>query len=151
MSMDDFMRSLSDQQKAMFMAALQDSGTPPVAEDETPEEDIDMNPKWTTTMPPFIKKEMEEEREKNAPSDEFAMGTSPKKKTAVKASGKNEFVDGGECKTADVDTPEFTPTQRRRKPVETVSVTCSVCGKNEKINKKFIHGEFHRCSKCCGR
>ena len=29
MSMDEFMRSLSDQQKAMFLAALQDSGTPP--------------------------------------------------------------------------------------------------------------------------
>jgi hypothetical protein len=143
MSMDDFMRSLSDQQKAMFMAALQDSGTPPEKEVTGDEDDSE----WTTTMPPHIKKEFGDKDS----TDEFSMGTSPKKKTAVRASGKNEFVDGGECKTVDVDTPEFTPTQRRRKPVETVSVKCSVCGKSEKIVKKFIHGEFHRCSKCCGR
>ena len=53
--MDDFMRSLSDQQKAMFLAALQDSGTPPEVEVTGDEDDS----QWTTTMPPHIREEFE--------------------------------------------------------------------------------------------
>lgn len=147
MSMDEFMRSLSDQQKAMFMAALQDSGTPPETDTTPAEEDVDVNPKWTTTMPPHIKKEFNKEPS----ADDFAMGKPKTQKTPVRASGANQFVDGGECKSADADTPAFTPTQRRRGPVEHVTLTCAVCGKSEKVNKKLIHGEYHRCSKCCGR
>lgn len=146
MSMDDFMRSLSDQQKAMFMQALQDSGTPPEEETEyTGDED---DSEWTTTMPPHIKKEFEKEKEE---SNEFAMGKPKSKKSPVKASGENGFVDVGDCKGAELSTPEFTPTKRRRQPAQTIQVQCSICGKSEKINKKFIHGEYHRCSKCCGR
>lgn len=149
MSMDDFMRSLSDQQKAMFMKALQDSGTP-----EPAEEDIDMNPEWTTTMPPHIKEEFEKaelEAEEPAPEPEFAMGKRSKRKTPVKSKGVNQFVDSGECKSAESATPEFTPTERRRKPPKKVTVACSVCGNKFSVDPRYVSGEYHRCEKCVGR
>ena len=142
MSMDDFMRSLSDQQKAMFLKALQDSGTPPESnnEDET---------KWTTTMPPHIKEEMEPEANSG---HEFAMNKPRKRKQPVRATGKNLFMDdGAECVGEENVTPEYKPTQRRRRPAETVTVSCSVCGKSMKLQKQFVHGEYHRCERCVGR
>ena len=127
MSMDDFMRSLSDQQKAMFLAALQDSGTPPN------EEDIDVNPKWTTTMPPHIEKEFQEQRGtskhfSNMPppsvekahhilsvnSEDFTMTkNNVKDKRKQKVSAKeNTWVDTGEHKN--IDTPAVQKTPRTR-------------------------------------
>ncbi len=149
MSMDDFMRSLSDQQKAMFLAALQDSGTPSPESVSEPTGDED-DSEWTTTMPPHIKKEFEEDEASAKAPDDFTMGQAKGRKTAVKATGKNLFMDdGAEC--ADATTPNYKPTARRRRPAETVSVSCSVCGKSIKMQKQFVHGEYHRCSKCCGR
>ncbi len=146
--MDDFMRSLSDQQKAMFMKALQDSGTPPESE-ATGDEDDSV---WTTTMPPHIKAEFEAQDNEPAPEPEFAMGTRKKRKTPVKSKGVNQFVDSGqECKSSEDSTPEFTPTERRRKPPEKITVTCSVCGSSMNADPRFVQGEYHRCEKCCGR
>ena len=155
MSMDDFMRSLSDQQKAMFMAALQDSGTPTAKAEQPAEEDIDMNPEWTTTMPPHIRKEMEEQDAEQAKKTEpmdFAMNQVKTGKQPVRATGENGFVDDGvQCKSEEEITPEYTPTRRTRRPAEKVTVTCSTCGKSEAIQKQYVTGEYYRCSKCVGR
>ena len=151
MSMDDFMRSLSDQQKAMFMQALQDSGTPPEAEVTGNEDDSE----WTTTMPPHIKEEFEaaeQAQAEPAPEPEFAMGKRTKRKTPVKSKGVNQFVDAGqECKSEESSTPEFTPTERRRKPPKKVTVACSVCGAKVSVDPRYVSGEYHRCEKCVGR
>jgi hypothetical protein len=146
MSMDDFMRSLSDQQKAMFLAALQDSGTPPN------EEDIDINPKWTTTMPPHIKKEFENEDTTTSVSD-FTMKSksavqSQKRKERVTA-GKNTWSDSGESK--DVQTPSIAMTPRTRPPAKMVDMNCHVCGKTFSINSSLVYGQFYRCDGCSGR
>ena len=150
MSMDDFMRSLSDQQKAMFMKALQDSGTPPEVEATGNEDDSE----WTTTMPPHIREEFEAAEaaeEEVAPEPEFAMGKRTKRKTPVKSKGVNQFVDSGECKSDESATPEFTPTERRRKPPKKVTVACSVCGAKVSVDPRYVSGEYHRCEKCVGR
>lgn len=147
--MDDFMRSLSDQQKAMFLAALQDSGTPP------DEEDIDMNPKWTTTMPPHIRKEMEErdaEQAKKTEPTDFAMNRNPKKqkrrKVAVQAKA-NTWSDTGEHR--DIKTPEASITPRNRVSAELVDMQCHVCNKSFKVNKNLVYGQYYRCDRCTGR
>jgi len=146
MSMDEFMRSLSDQQKLMFMSALQDSGTPPEADGN--EDDS----KWTTTMPPHIKEEFEKPAASAGNDLDFSMNNKQSRKQAVRASGKNGFTDdGAECKGTELETPEYTPTKRTRRPAEKVNVSCSVCGRKITLDKKHVLGEYHRCSKCCGR
>ena len=145
MSMDDFMRSLSDQQKAMFMAALQDSGTPPVKN----EEDED---KWTTTMPPHIKEEMEPEPAPEPPAkpvNEFAM-RQQRRSGAVQATGANSFSDTGQCKGADYATPNYTPSPRTRQQARKVDVRCHACGKTFQKLESLVTSDYHRCDRCCG-
>ena len=142
MSMDDFMRSLSDQQKAMFLAALQDSGTPPEKEVTGDEDDST----WTTTMPPHIKEE-------TASNDmDFTMNNVKQGKTPVRATGENGFTDtGSDCKSAEDATPEYTPMKRTRRPAQKVTVTCSACGRQEQVGKQYVMGDYYRCSRCVGR
>ena len=139
MSMDDFMRSLSDQQKAMFLSALQDSGTPPKAEVDGNEDDSE----WTTTMPPHIKEEFE------PPVNEFAM-KQQKRSGAVQATGTNMFTDDGICKGGEHDTPSYTPQPRTRRKPQKVSVTCSACGKKFQKLDSMVTSDYHRCDRCCG-
>ena len=140
MSMDDFMRSLSDQQKAMFLAALQDSGTPPEAK-VNDNKDVVISP---TTSPPKIVKD---------PND-FTMNSNssvPKKKrrSAVKA-GQNQWTDEGECRGKDVETPDIKPIPRNRKAPQKKTVTCNVCGSKSKILANLVSGQYYRCEKCVG-
>ena len=145
MSMDDFMRSLSDQQKAMFLAALQDSGTPPESNDED-------ETKWTTTMPPHIKEEMEPAPAASNDMD-FSMNSNVKTKNApVRATGENGFTDTGtDCKSEEDSTPEYTPMKRTRRPAQKVAVTCNACGRQEQVGKQYVMGDYYRCSRCVGR
>lgn len=144
MSIDDFMRSLSDQQKAMFLAALQDSGTPP------DEEDIDMNPEWTTTMPPHIREEFEGT---TVSTSDFTMksknGIKSQKRREKVTARKNTWSDTGENK--DVQTPDISMTPRTRPPAKMVDMNCHVCGKTFNINSSLVFGQFYRCDKCSGR
>ena len=144
--MDDFMRSLSDQQKAMFMAALQDSGTPPEVEVTGDEDDS----QWTTTMPPHIRKEFEGT---TVSTSDFAMKSkngikSQKRKERVTAR-KNTWSDTGENK--DVQTPDISMTPRTRPPAKMVDMNCHVCGKTFSINSSLVYGQFYRCDRCSGR
>ena len=158
MSMDDFMRSLSDQQKAMFLAALQDSGTPPEAEVTGDEDDSQealervLTGRWTTTMPPHIKKEFENEDTTTSVSD-FTMksksGVKPQKRKERVAAGKNTWSDSGESK--DVQTPNIAMTPRTRPPARMVDMNCHVCGKSFSINSSLVYGQFYRCDGCSGR
>ena len=138
--MDDFMRSLSDQQKAMFMKALQDSGTPP--EDDTNED------KWTTTMPPHIKEEYAE-KNRNPSMDEFMM-RQQKSSGRVQSTGINTFTDDGSCRGEETATPHYKPSPRTRKAPKKVDVRCHACGKTFKKLETLIQSDYHRCDRCCG-
>tara|TARA_B100000497_G_C7378638_1_gene242898 strand:+ start:39 stop:479 length:441 start_codon:yes stop_codon:yes gene_type:complete len=146
--MDDFMRSLSDQQKAMFLAALQDSGTPPEAE-VTGDEDED-DSQWTTTMPPHIREEFENEQSSN--DTDFTMSKNVKKqkrrKVAVKAK-KNTWSDTGEHR--DIETPQTDITPRSRASVDLVDMKCHLCNKTFKVNQSLVYGQYYRCDRCTGR
>ena len=83
---------------------------------------------------------------------DFTMSTPRRKKEAVRASGKNMFTDdGSDAKDDENSTPEYTPTPRRRKAPTTRNVQCSACGKTFAKHASLIHGEYHRCDRCCGR
>ena len=154
--MDDFMRSLSDQQKAMFLAALQDSGTPPEVEVTGNEDDSqealerELTGTWTTTMPPHIREELEGT---TVSTSDFTMKSkngikSQKRKERVNA-GKNTWFDSGESK--DVQTPSMAMTPRTRPPARMVDMNCHVCGKTFSINSSLVYGQFYRCDGCAGR
>ena len=133
MSMDEFMRSLSDQQKAMFLAALQDSGTPP-------EEDV-------------IEPQTKQPSKKTKDPNDFTMkpknGVPQQKKRKVPVKAReNTWTDTGEHR--DVSTPEFTKTPRNRKPPQKKTVTCSACGSKSKINANLVQGQYYRCENCVG-
>ena len=149
MSMDEFMRSLSDQQKAMFMKALQDSGTPP-EEEVTGDED---DSKWTTTMPPHIKEEYANKKpepsNRNPSMDEFMM-RQQKSSGRVQSTGINTFTDDGSCRGEETKTPNYKPSPRTRKAPKKVDVRCHACGKTFKKLETLIQSDYHRCDRCCG-
>lgn len=69
-------------------------------------------------------------------------------KQTVKAK-KNQWTDDGEDR--DISTPMFEKTPRVRKAHKMEVVECHVCGKEFKVDPKFIHGSYHRCNRCGGR
>ncbi len=72
-----------------------------------------------------------------------------KKVSVLVGERNNKFTDDGtEASDLKGKTPEFTPAERSRK-VKTVSATCQVCGKVEKVNEIFTIGrEVYRCESC---
>tara|TARA_Y100000593_G_scaffold49662_3_gene93592 strand:- start:11593 stop:12003 length:411 start_codon:yes stop_codon:yes gene_type:complete len=62
---------------------------------------------------------------------------------------KNKWKDEGEDK--EISTPMFERTPRTRKAHKMETVECHVCGKEFKVDPKYIYGSFHRCNRCGGR
>ena len=72
-----------------------------------------------------------------------------KGKETVKAK-KNTWVDDG-AEHADISTPEFERTPRRRAQSKKIEVECHVCGKVFRQDSRYVYGEFQRCNRCTGR
>ncbi len=121
MSMDDFLKTLNEEQKAALLKALTENKT----EEDAPNTQDDFRTD-------SIKKPLNNNR----------------RREPVKGR-KNEWVDTGEFK--DYDTKYGDRVPRQRKPFKKVDVECSVCGRSFKTDPKFVYGEYHRCSKCVGR
>jgi len=62
---------------------------------------------------------------------------------------KNEFYDDG-TEAKDITTPDFQPTERKRKPYKPVEQTCGRCGKAETVNPTHAR-ENYICDKCLGK
>jgi len=126
MSMNEFINTLSKEQKMALLAALQDE---------------------TVTEKP---KDVEQENTKYV-SEDFIVNsnkTNNRRKEPVKAR-KNEWVDTGEFK--DIETKYGDRTPRNRQPSKKMDVECSVCGRSFKTDPKYVYGEYHRCNRCTGR
>lgn len=121
MSMEDFIKTLNDEQKAALLKALGSS-------DNKPEPDTKGEEFRTDTS------------KKPTPNN--------RRREPVRAR-KNEWVDTGEFRDNDTQYGERTP--RSRQPHKKVEVECSVCGKSFKVDPRYTYGEYHRCSKCVGR
>lgn len=124
MSMNEFIKTLSKEQKEALLNALQSDDS----------EDTNQN------------------NNKANVSDNFVVESKPltnnRRREPVRAR-KNEWVDTGEFKDIETEYGERTP--RNRKPNKKVSVECSVCGKSFKADPKYLYGEYHRCNRCTGR
>lgn len=131
MSMNDFINTLSKEQKLALLKALQ-------GEDEV------IAPEQNQT------KESSSETNKNVSSD-FRVSpikNNNKRREPVRAR-KNEWVDDGEDRH--IETKYGARTPRSREPSKKMDVECSVCGRSFKTDPKYVYGEYHRCSRCVGR
>ena len=61
---------------------------------------------------------------------------------------RNKVNDGED---REVSTPMFERTPRARKAHKMETVECHVCGKEFKVDPKYVYGSFHRCNRCGGR
>lgn len=126
MSMNDFLSMLSEEQKAALLQALQDENNPTVSHvpEQTKKESIKhINENFTVS----------------------SKQSNNRRKEQVRAR-KNEWVDTGEFR--DIETPKGERVARTREPHKKSEVECSVCGKSFKVDKRYIYGEYHRCSRC---
>jgi len=133
MNFDQFVNSLSDEQKQALMAALSNNEQPPPV--PTPK----IEPK-------------KQEPPRRVVGEDFRIvreDTVSKGKTPVRAR-KNEWEDDGE-EFRDVYTPKGERTPRNRDKARKQDVECHVCGRTFQVNPKYVYGEYLRCNRCTGR
>lgn len=121
--MDDFVKTLSEEQKAALLSAL--AG----------------------------KEEVVETEETNDITDDFKVVKkstlgSNRRREPVKAR-ENTWTDTGEHR--EVETPNVHRTPRNRPPPKKKHVTCNACGKKYQVNANIVYGEYYRCDRCTGR
>lgn len=71
-----------------------------------------------------------------------------RRKEPVKAR-KNEWQDTGEFKDIETNYGEKTP--RRKEAPKKANIECHVCGKEFKVDQRYVFGEYYRCNKCGGK
>jgi len=124
MSMNEFVDTLTDEQRAALLKALTGDDFKP--EVRKPEEPVS-----------------------EAVDGDFTMnkGRTNKQRTPIVAR-ENTWTDTGEAK--DVTTPEVTRTPRNRQPPKKKEVRCHSCGKTFSVSPSVMFGEYYRCDRCCG-
>lgn len=142
MSMDEFIKTLSEEQKQALLKALSGDNL----NTEAPDEPLN-------THPPFIDDSRWQHEE---PISEAVDGpqdfTMNKQKESEKISKQpvrareNQWTDTGEDRH--IETPQVAMTPRNRQPPKMKKVTCTKCGTTETVNESVLCGEFYRCSRC---
>ncbi len=128
MSMDEFVETLSKEQKEALIKAL--GGNAQVESRFQHEEPI-------SEAVDNITEDFRVVRNNNLQSDS--------RRESVKARS-NTWEDTGEHKN--IETPESTRTPRSRQSPKKKTVKCHKCGKEEKINAGLVYGEYYRCDNC---
>lgn len=128
MSMEDFVKTLNEEQKKALLEALNDKNSivnnfVPIETNKETAECI-VNSKKSATLQNNKRREPVRGRE-------------------------NRWEDTGEFR--DIETPDIERTPRRRPPPKKVDVECSSCGKSFKVDPRFVYGEYYRCNKCAKR
>jgi hypothetical protein len=133
---NEFLSSLSDDQKQKLLKALMPDNSPPATTTKSPK------PKRTKSSTPSVTVD-----ENFIVKKTDSLNT--RRREPVKGRFKNEWVDNGEFR--DIETPQFEKTPRRREVSKKVDLECHVCGKSFKADPKFVYGEYHRCNRCTGK
>tara|TARA_B100001094_G_C18078591_1_gene743954 strand:- start:639 stop:1037 length:399 start_codon:yes stop_codon:yes gene_type:complete len=132
MSMDDFIKTLTEEQKQALLKAL--SGG-----------EVSEKP-FTDTSKAVDGSVEDVEVEEN-----FKVVREPtkfsKSKEPVRAR-ENTWADTGEDRH--IETPKSHITPRTRKAPAKKTVKCHACGKTEKVNAGLVFGEYYRCDRCIG-
>lgn len=131
MSMNDFVKTLTPEQKQALLDALMDK-------DNVTLQDI----------PQETKAETAQSIQNSFIVDSKRSSTNNKRREPVKAR-KNEWVDIGEDRH--IETKYGSRTPRNRESHKKVDVECSICGRPFKADPKYIYGEYHRCNRCTGK
>jgi len=137
MSMKDFTKTLTQEQKAALLAALTEDES--VDEGTVSESEVTPEPK-TTSNKTDITEDFRVVRKNN-------LQKNPRRQPVQ--GGQNTWTDTGEHK--EIKTPESSRTPRNRSAPKKKTITCHVCGKDFKVNASIIYGEYYRCSQCVGR
>tara|TARA_B100001564_G_scaffold173205_1_gene145742 strand:+ start:255 stop:629 length:375 start_codon:yes stop_codon:yes gene_type:complete len=124
MSMEEFIKTLSKEQKDALLKALS-GGT---FEEEKTVNDTGSDENFTMSK-----------EKTNVKSDS---------RRRPVTGGKNTFVDTGEHR--DVVTPKINKTPRNRPAAKKKEVKCHACGKSFAIDSRYNYGEFYRCDNCVG-
>jgi len=139
MSMNDFVKMLSNEQRLALLKALQNDSP---ALSEVPKE----------VKQDTIKQiENSTQKDQNNVSDDFKVSSIKKnnKRREPVRGRENRWKDEGEFR--DIETPKVDRVARNRPAHKKAEVECSVCGKPFKVDPKYIYGEYHRCNRCVGR
>lgn len=132
MSMEDFIKTLNNEQKEALLKALNNNS--PTIQNVSPE----VNEKTKQSINDnFI-----------AQTKQINTNTQQRRKEPVKGK-KNTWEDTGEFR--EIETPQYERTQRKRPPPQKTEVDCHICGKSFKIDPRFVCGEYHKCNKCSSR
>lgn len=139
-SLDDFLLSLSEEQKQALLKALITTNIGHGPEQTTKAPDNKEIKQFTT-----VKSVTVDENFKVNKTDTI---TSSRRKEPVRGR-ENRWQDEGEFR--DVETPNFERTPRRRPSAKKVDLECHVCGKIFKEDSRYVYGEFPRCNRCTGK
>lgn len=135
MSMDDFVQTLTEEQKAALIKALGGN--------------TEVESRWQHEEP--ISEAVDGPSPTTAEVENFTVTRQPtkssKSREPVRAK-QNTWSDTGEDRH--IETPESTRTPRTRKAPPKKTVTCHACGKTEKVNASLVFGEYYRCDRCIG-
>jgi DNA-directed RNA polymerase subunit RPC12/RpoP len=134
MSMEDFVKTLSNEQKDALLKALNEKSG---ATQNVPEE---VNRQAKRALNNSFIAESKPKENNNY--------TQQRRREPVKAR-ENTWTDTGEFR--DIETPQYERTPRKRPTSQKSEVECHVCGKDFKVDKKFVFGEYYRCNKCSSR
>ncbi len=134
MNFEDFLKSLSEEQKDALYRSLKESKGDNVVEEQKP---------LPSKQQDFTVEVTEDFRVNRNNNNNIKGGRVP-----VKAR-KNEWYDEGEFK--DVETPKGKKTPRNRERTKMIDVECHICGKTFPMNPNYVYGEFQRCSRCAGK
>lgn len=135
MSMDDFVGSLTEEQRQELLKAL--SG------DKSEEKEEIVPAKKEKVNEVFVDEHFRVHR----PEEENS-------RTTVRGRGsESDFIDPGGGRGEETEMPEIVkkipPVSRGgRKPPVKVEYTCGACGDKFKENPELVYGEYHRCDRC---
>ncbi len=137
MSMDNFIQTLTSEQKAALIKALSDDVT-----------EVEVESRWQHEEPVS---EAVDGPVQDEEVEDFSVARKPtkfhKSKEPVRAR-ENTWTDTGEDRH--IETPQSSRTPRTRKAPAKKTVKCHACGKTEKVNASLVFGEYYRCDRCIG-
>lgn len=127
MNFEEFMNSLTDEQKEAMMRAFGSQNTEKEKSKQSPPRGV-----------------VGEDFKVRRDNDNLSRG-----RTQVRAKKNNWYDDGEEAK--DVYTPKGERAARNRDKPKKKEVECHVCGRTFQADPRHIFGEYVRCNRCTGR
>jgi len=125
--MEEFVNTLSDEQKKALLDALSDK-------DKLVAEKVNKQTKRIISENFIVETKQESIKSQTN-----------RRREPVRAR-ENRWEDTGEFR--DIETPDVERTPRKRQPPKKIDVECSSCGKSFKVDSRFVFGEYYRCNRC---